>query len=71
MPSHLVDCRWGPYGTWSECTKTCGGGTRFNTRAIKQKAENGGNPCVGAATRTVSCNEHSCPSKLYIYWLAF
>ena len=59
----IVDCRWGNYAPWSECTKTCGGGTRFTTRSIEREAENGGLPCVGGEVRTAVCNKDSCPSK--------
>jgi hypothetical protein len=62
----IVDCRWGNYATWSECTKTCGGGTRFTTRKIEKEAEHGGLPCVGGEIRTVACNKDSCPGKKLI-----
>ena len=59
----VVNCRWGSYQTWSECTKSCGGGTRESIRVIEQEAKNGGVPCVGSAKRTVACNKESCPGK--------
>ena len=62
----IVDCRWGNYGTWSECTKTCGGGTRFTTRTIEKEAEHGGLPCGGGEVRTVACNKDNCPGKQLI-----
>merc|ERR1712226_1452024 len=56
-----VDCRWSAWGTWTECTKTCGGGTRQGVRKIELEAKNGGVPCTGSTKRTVACNTQSCP----------
>ena len=61
-----VDCRWSSYGVWSECTKTCGGGTRESVRRIEQEAANGGVPCVGEAKRTMECNTEACPGEKII-----
>ena len=58
-----VDCRWGAWGTWTECTKTCGGGTRQGVRKIEREAKNGGVPCTGSTKRTVACNTQSCPGN--------
>ena len=59
----LVDCRWGNWGTWTECTKTCGGGTRQGVRKIEAEAKNGGVPCTGSTIRTATCNTQSCPGN--------
>ena len=55
-----VDCKWGPYGEWSSCSKTCGGGEKSRTRLVSQLASNGGKACEGEATETTSCNEAAC-----------
>ena len=55
-----VDCEWGPYGEWSSCSKTCGGGEKSRTRLVSQLASNGGKACEGEATETTSCNEAAC-----------
>merc|ERR1719510_2859464 len=30
-----VDCEWGDYGDWSECSESCGTGTEFRDRVVK------------------------------------
>ena len=42
-----IDCKWGPYGNWSDCTKSCGGGFQTRLRDIEQQAQNGGGKCEG------------------------
>lgn len=55
-----VDCVWGPWRSWSQCSALCGGGTRTSSRG-KSEARNGGKPCVGSATHTEECNAQPCP----------
>ena len=50
-----VDCEWDTWG--GSCSTTCGPG--IQTRAIKQKASNGGKECQGIATS--DCNLKPCP----------
>ena len=57
------DCRWGNWGAWDACSKTCDGGVQNSTRTIVQEAENGGSPCLGEPMRNQSCNELPCASK--------
>ena len=61
-----MNCRWGSYQPWSECTKTCGGGTRESIREVEQKEEHGGLPCVGSAKRIVACNKETCPGDTFV-----
>ncbi|KAM9322903.1 complement component C7-like [Pholidichthys leucotaenia] len=55
-----VNCRWGPYGQWSECdacTKT-----KVRTRHVEVYAQFGGAACSGEATQTQSCSpQKECP----------
>ena len=46
---------------WSECSETCGGGSRTSNRTIKQPALHGGNDCIGDDTQIEACNLESCP----------
>lgn len=57
-PQH---CEWNGFGGWSNCDKTCGGGTQKRTRSVKKKAERGGNACTGAAEESQACNANPCP----------
>ena len=61
---HSVHCEW---DDWKEgdCSKTCGGGSRYDTRETKTDAVHGGNDCKGARIEEVSCNIQECPGKLF------
>ena len=50
-----VDCVWGSYGEWSECSSTCSIGTR-ERRRVKTIQESGTGTCDGDATQTEPCN---------------
>ena len=68
-----IDCAWGAYGNWTQCSKSCGGGTQIRTREIATQARNGGARCDGTNTDLQLCNEFPCPSKYkinkdYIDW---
>lgn len=56
----IVDCRWGDWN-FGECSKSCGGGVRFDTREKLIKALNGGKDCSGPSNITENCNIHDCP----------
>ena len=66
-----VDCKWGPYGEWSACTKSCGGGFQTRLRDVEQQAFNGGKQCEGESTDLRVCNEHECPGKAYNYHIVW
>ena len=56
-----VNCRWGPYRSWSQCTATCGGrGTQKRDRLVAQPASGGGRPCSGGHEQHRSCNNQRC-----------
>ena len=59
---HLVDCVWGEFGEWTECSATCGTGSQSRTRTIETPAQNGGVACSGAEMETRDCNTETCPS---------
>merc|ERR1712212_341674 len=58
-PLPKVDCTWGPWGSWSACSKTCGGGTRTQTR-IKSVVEANGGDCIGKNQQEETCNQEKC-----------
>ena len=57
----IVDCEWSPYTEWSDCSKSCGGGTRISNRTILKNAIDGGQECKGEALKIESCNDQLCP----------
>ncbi|XP_054631701.1 A disintegrin and metalloproteinase with thrombospondin motifs 20-like isoform X1 [Dunckerocampus dactyliophorus] len=57
-----VDGEWGPWGAYSACSRSCGGGTRSTTRECnKPEPRNGGKFCVGRRMKFRSCNTEPCP----------
>ncbi|XP_036384474.1 complement component 7b [Megalops cyprinoides] len=48
-----VDCRWGPYGDWSECDGCSK--TQTRTRPVQVFAQFGGLPCSGEPAQTRGC----------------
>uniref|UniRef100_A0AAY4EBT9 A disintegrin and metalloproteinase with thrombospondin motifs 20 n=1 Tax=Denticeps clupeoides TaxID=299321 RepID=A0AAY4EBT9_9TELE len=57
-----VHGEWGPWGPYSVCSRTCGGGTRSTSRDCnKPEPRNGGRFCVGRRMKFRSCNTEPCP----------
>ncbi|CAG2240776.1 COL6A [Mytilus edulis] len=60
--SKAVDCSWSDYGPWTDCTKTCSGGTRTRNRTCANPSpSNGGAVCSGSAVQIEACNTDPCP----------
>ena len=60
-----VDCEWRNW-EYGECSKTCGGGSRTNTRS-KRIEETFGGVCIGEAIEVEECNTEKCPGM----WVDF
>ena len=59
-----VNGGWTNFGSWSECTKTCGTGTQSRNRTCTNPApQYGGADCTGDAEESRDCNTQPCPSK--------
>ncbi|XP_057647833.1 A disintegrin and metalloproteinase with thrombospondin motifs 20 [Chionomys nivalis] len=62
METRPVDGEWGPWGPYSSCSRTCGGGIKSTTRLCdRPEPRNGGRYCVGRRMKFRSCNTDSCP----------
>ena len=61
-----VDCEWGQFEI-GECSQTCGGGMRTNTRSHIVTAEHGGVECLGPNAVNETCNIQECPGKTATY----
>ena len=57
----LVDCVWGAWGTWADCSVTSGRGNQVRSRNIVTHAANGGTECADGPTELQSCNSDACP----------
>ena len=61
--TQACDCILTEWGSWSECTKTCGEGENAGTtkriREVSQEALNNGT-CLGSREETKKCNNVCC-----------
>ncbi|XP_021102348.1 papilin isoform X3 [Heterocephalus glaber] len=51
---------WGPWGEWSPCSRTCGGGISFRERPCYSQRKDGVTSCVGPARSHRTCHTESC-----------
>ncbi|XP_061595877.1 A disintegrin and metalloproteinase with thrombospondin motifs 15-like isoform X2 [Cololabis saira] len=57
-----VDGRWGKWGPFGSCSRTCGGGVQLSKRECDNPVpSNGGKYCVGVRVKYRSCNLGRCP----------
>ncbi|XP_063688512.1 SCO-spondin-like isoform X2 [Bolinopsis microptera] len=60
-PCPTVDGGWSEFGEWSECSVSCGGGSKFRSRSCSNPApENGGADCDGDDLESQDCNADPC-----------
>ena len=59
----LVDCQWSDWTSWSGCSVICGGGQQSRHRTKLERAQNGGQECIGSEDGQRDCNKDVCPSK--------
>uniref|UniRef100_A0A667Y2F1 ADAM metallopeptidase with thrombospondin type 1 motif, 15b n=1 Tax=Myripristis murdjan TaxID=586833 RepID=A0A667Y2F1_9TELE len=60
--SPKVDGRWGKWGAFGDCSRTCGGGVQLAKRECDNPVpENGGKYCYGLRIKYRSCNLNPCP----------
>ncbi|KAL0993789.1 hypothetical protein UPYG_G00113950 [Umbra pygmaea] len=58
----LVDGRWGRWGTFGSCSRSCGGGVQLAKRECNNPLPyNGGKYCQGVRVKYRSCNLNPCP----------
>ena len=56
------DCQWGPWKSFTKCSKSCGIGKQTRSRS-KSIIERNGGKCLGSPNETKSCNNQNCPTK--------
>ena len=62
-----VDCKVEDWSSWSDCSATCGGGTKTRGKGVVQEAENGGAVC--SAKEEEPCNTDQCKGIIFYYYL--
>jgi len=60
-----VDCEMTAWSSPSSCTKSCGVGTRFQTRTVVVDTQHAGAQC-GSTTWTTDCNQYACPIDCHL-----
>uniref|UniRef100_A0A8C4N9N0 ADAM metallopeptidase with thrombospondin type 1 motif, 15a n=1 Tax=Eptatretus burgeri TaxID=7764 RepID=A0A8C4N9N0_EPTBU len=59
-----LDGVWGKWGSYEQCSLSCGGGVQLARRLCDSPAPaNGGSYCVGTRLKYRSCNLQACPSS--------
>lgn len=51
-----VDCKYGEWGDWGDCSVTCGNGTRKHTREVETEAKHSGKACEGEPEEEGECD---------------
>ncbi|KAK3790672.1 hypothetical protein RRG08_048796 [Elysia crispata] len=51
---------WGPWSSYSECSRSCGGGVQHTSRTCLRDSESQQKECQGSATQYRSCNVQPC-----------
>ncbi|XP_072342717.1 A disintegrin and metalloproteinase with thrombospondin motifs 15-like [Scyliorhinus torazame] len=64
VTKYKVDGRWGKWGPYGSCSRTCGGGAQLAKRECnKPTPANGGRYCEGIRVKYRSCNLDPCPDN--------
>ncbi|XP_043584459.1 A disintegrin and metalloproteinase with thrombospondin motifs 7-like isoform X4 [Bombus pyrosoma] len=59
-----IDGGWGEWGSWSECSRTCGAGVSIVERKCDHpEPAHGGKFCIGERRRYKICNTDPCPEE--------
>jgi len=63
-PHEVVNCKFGEWGYWNECSQTCGGGQMQRSRKIEVYPNKYGAPCARESTLEVTeCGSAPCECK--------
>ena len=55
-----INCKWGGWSNWGDCSQSCSGGSQMRTRSIAIQSNCKGRKCYGSFTDLQSCNTHCC-----------
>merc|ERR1711871_131826 len=56
-----ADCVMNDWGSWGQCTHTCGGGRHHRARSVQKLPRAGGAPCPVLLFEDELCNDFECP----------
>lgn len=69
-PCHMMKAAWSEWGTWGDCSVTCGGGARIRFRYCKKSSAISRSRCPGRRYAVEQCNVKECPNKGG-FWIPF
>lgn len=55
-----INCKWGEWAPWTQCSKSCGGGRRSRDRAVDIESQHGGIQCRGDTQVWEWCRTNPC-----------
>ena len=64
-----VDGNYSDWTAWSQCSSSCGAGSRYRTRSCTNPAPSfGGQPCynMGSDEDVEACFQNDCPGKIFV-----
>ena len=59
-----AEVKWSNWGSWSSCSKICGGG-----KSNRERTCPGGVGCSGVMKAERLCNTNSCPGVFHMIWM--
>ena len=68
-PLPPIDCQWSEWSSYSQCSKSCEGGSKQRIRYKETHESNGGN-CYGSHKSTEPCNTQKCPGKFFVVFVS-
>lgn len=67
-----VDGNYSDWTAWSQCSSSCGSGSRYRTRSCTNPAPSfGGQPCynIGGDEEVEACLQRDCPGKIRHFFI--
>lgn len=61
--SYSVNGAWSVWGSWEQCSKSCGTGRKTRRRDCNNPAPRGGKECPGSTAETSNCKLKKCPGE--------
>ena len=63
QPCDKMVAAWSEWGSWDDCSATCGGGARIRFRYCKKHGASARSGCPGKRYEVKLCNVETCPEE--------
>ena len=64
LSDNIAASEWQEWGTWSQCTASCGQGLKIRARACSEPAIGDNIQCPGNPTEVTDCSSAECPGEI-------